>query len=248
MMNPMFTILVPTFNHGSLLRFALDSILQQTCQNFEVSVICDGAVEEGREIAWRYARKDPRIHVIDRPKGARHGENYRHEVLQSAKGEFVCYLADDDLWFPDHLHQMRQALSNADFVHSRYVAVVHKEQMTAIHETLEDAEIRDRMLNEEFNIFGPTIAGHRMDTYSRLPEGWSPGPEDVWSDLNMWRKFLQLENITFYTIPAVTALILPSPYRTSMTLQEREAETAFWAKQACSDSFRSTIQDTFFTL
>lgn len=96
--------------------------------------------------------------------------------------------------------------------------------------------------------FSPTIAGHRIDTYHRLLEGWSPGPEDVWSDLNMWRKFLKLDNITFHSIPAVTALILPSPFRTNMTLQEREAETAFWAKQIRCQSFRSTIQDTFFTL
>lgn len=41
-----------------------------------------------------------RFHVLDRPKGTRHGELYRHEALQVAKGKFVCYLSDDDLWFP----------------------------------------------------------------------------------------------------------------------------------------------------
>ncbi|WP_411829117.1 glycosyltransferase family 2 protein [Paenibacillus apiarius] len=46
-MEPVFSILVPTYTHGCLLRFALDSILQQTCQQFEVFVICDGAIDEG---------------------------------------------------------------------------------------------------------------------------------------------------------------------------------------------------------
>ncbi|MBD1382036.1 glycosyltransferase family 2 protein [Metabacillus arenae] len=248
MMDPMFTILVPTYNHGSLLRYALASILQQSCQNFEVFIICDGAMDEGVEIAWQYARKDPRFRVLDRPKGTRHGEAYRHEALQTAKGKFVCYLSDDDLWFPDHLQHMEEALLKADFVHSRYVAVLQKEKMVAIHESLEDTEIRDRMLKERYNIFGPTIAGHRLDTYRRLPEGWSPGPENVWSDLNMWRKFLKLEKITFHAILAVTALILPSNFRTTMSLKEREAETAFWAKRISCLSFRTTIQDTFFML
>ncbi|KEK21640.1 hypothetical protein BAGA_27575 [Bacillus gaemokensis] len=61
----------------------------------------------------------------------------------------------------------------------------------------------------------------------------------------MWRKFLQLDDITFYTIPIVTALILPSPFRTTMTLQEREAETLFWTNKICCSSFRSTLQDAF---
>ncbi|MCE5170056.1 glycosyltransferase family 2 protein [Paenibacillus profundus] len=116
MMEPIFTILVPTYTHGRLLHFALDSILQQTCQQFEVFVICDGAVDEGRDIAWEYSRKDARFHVLDRPKGFRNGEVYRHEALQIAQGKFVCYLCDDDQWFPDHLEQMEQALARADFV------------------------------------------------------------------------------------------------------------------------------------
>ncbi len=56
---------------------------------------------------------------------ARNGEIYRHEALQLAKGKFVCYLSDDDSWFPDHLQYMEQALSKADFVHSRYMAIVN---------------------------------------------------------------------------------------------------------------------------
>lgn len=97
-------------------------------------------------------------------------------------------------------------------------------------------------LSGPYNIFGPTVAGHRIDTYRRLPEGWAPGPEDVWSDLHMWRKFLRLDNITFTTIPAVTALVFPSPCRTAMTLQERATESAHWAKQTNSSSFRSSFQ------
>jgi glycosyltransferase involved in cell wall biosynthesis len=227
-MDPIFTILVPTYHHGRILRHALDSILQQTTQDFEVFVICDGAVDEGRQIAWQYAHRDKRFRVLDRPKGARNGEVYRHEALLAAKGKFVCYLSDDDLWFPDHLQLMEQALANNDFVHSRYVAVMKKAKLIAIRSSLEDAGIRQRMSKgENFNILGPTIAGHRMDTYHRLPQGWAPAQEDVWSDLNMWRKFLRLDDITVSTIPVVTALILPSPFRTTMTLQEREAEIAF---------------------
>ncbi|OPH53093.1 hypothetical protein BC351_31945 [Paenibacillus ferrarius] len=241
-MNPSFTILIPTFNHGYLLKYALDSILLQTNQNFEVFIICDGAVIEGRKTAWRYAFSDPRFNVVDRPKGDRHGEAYRHEALLSAKGKFVCYLGDDDLWFPDHLHQIEQALATCDFVHSRHTGVNDQNQVFSHYDSIENVEIRQRMLNQKFNIFGPTVVGHRMETYRRLQEGWAPGPSDIWSDLNMWRKFIRLEEINFATIPAVTALFLPSPFRLKMTLKEREEEMAMWAEKIRSSTFRNSLQ------
>ncbi|WP_337098201.1 glycosyltransferase family 2 protein [Paenibacillus sp. YIM B09110] len=242
--NPTFTVLVPTYNHGRLLMYALNSILQQTVQSFEVFVICDGAVDEGRKLAWQYAVKDHRIHVIDRPKGARHGEAYRHEALLAAKGKYVCYLGDDDLWFPDHLHLMGQALATSDFVHSRYVAV-NNYNMDILRGSLENIEIRNRMLNDRFNIVSPTIAGHRLEVYRRLPEGWSPSPLDIWTDLNMWRKFIRLEGITFSTIPVVTALLLPSPFRANLTLQEREQEMVYWSVKIKSSTFGDTLQELF---
>ena len=245
-MDPMFTIVVPTYQHGCLLRYALQSIEQQTIQDFEVFIICDGAVDEGRDIAWEYARQDHRFRVWDRPKGARNGEAYRHEALLTARGKFVCYLSDDDLWFPHHLQRMKYALVKNDFVHSRYVAVSHEDNMVVIRESLDDDKIRELMMSKKFNIFGPSIAGHRMDTYQRLPEGWAPGPDDIWSDLNMWRKFLRLEDIKIATIHEVTALILPSPFRAAMTLQDRESELAIWSEKIKDSFFRDSLQDLFY--
>ncbi|MBB6694630.1 glycosyltransferase family 2 protein [Cohnella xylanilytica] len=239
---PLFSIVVPTYRNGRLLRYALDSVRNQSLSDYEVFVVCDSAVEEGREIAFEFARRDSRFRVLDRPKGARHGEAYRHEVLLAARGRYVGYLCDDDLWLPDHLRRMGQALERAEFVHSLY-AFFQGGRLSVFRNALEDPAIRELMLEQPFNIFGPTAASHRLDTYFRLPEGWAPGPEGVWSDLNMWRKFLRLEHVVLSTVPEITSVSFPSSLRPSMTLEQREKETAYWAELIVSPAIRDILRE-----
>jgi len=238
---PLFSIVVPTYRNGRLLRYALDSVRNQSLSDYEVFIVCDGAVGEGLEIAFEFARRDSRFRVLDRPKGARHGEAYRHEALLAARGRYVGYLCDDDLWLPDHLRLMGRALESAEFVHSHY-AFLQGGRLSVLRNAVEDPSIRELMLEQPFNIFGPTAAAHRLDTYFRLPEGWAPGPEGVWSDLHMWRKFLRLEHVVLSTVPEITSVSFPSSLRPSMTLEQREKEMAYWAGLIVSPAIRDILR------
>jgi len=113
------TVIVPTHDHGPTLRFALASALAQTVEDIEVLVIGDGVPDVTREIVDEVLRQDARVRFFDHPKGPRHGEPYRHEALGEARGDIVCYLCDDDLWLPQHVELVREALEGADFVATR---------------------------------------------------------------------------------------------------------------------------------
>jgi hypothetical protein len=89
-------------------------------------------------------------------------------------------------------------------------------------------DMRRRMLTERFNLFGPTFAGYRMEAYRRLPEGWAPGPAGLWTDLNMWRKFLRETAFTFGTRAVVAALHFATPEREDATLAQRAEENRTW--------------------
>jgi glycosyltransferase involved in cell wall biosynthesis len=97
------TVIVPTHDHGPTLRLSVGSALAQTIEDIEVLVIGDGVPDVTREIVGELSRNDERLRFFDHPKGLRHGELYRHEALAQARGEIVCYLSDDDLWFPEHV-------------------------------------------------------------------------------------------------------------------------------------------------
>jgi hypothetical protein len=222
---PRFAILLPIIRAPAFLPFAIESVQAQTVSDFELHVICDGAPPETVACAQGYARRDPRVKVHAHPKGEREGEAYRHGALMESEARYVAHLGDDDLWFPDHLAEMETLLSTADFGNLLHVYVHPDGATELLPGNLARPQTRRRMLTEKFNLFGPTCAGYRMDAYRRLPLGWAPAPADIRTDLHMWRKFLAVENLTFATRAAVTAIHFAMPDRLDVPLEQRQEES-----------------------
>lgn len=219
-----FTVLLPIVRPPLFLPFAIDSVLAQHIADFELFVVCDGAPPETVACAEDYARRDARVKVRAFPKGERHGEAHRHQVLAGASGRYVAHLADDDLWLPDHLEEMEALLATADFGNLLHVYVRPDGRVEILPGDLGSPDTRRRMLAEPFNVFGLTFAGYRLDAYRRLPDGWTPAPPGTWTDLHMWRKFLGTEGFTFATRAAVTALHFAAPERAEFTPERRREE------------------------
>src|SRR5262249_38790734 len=112
------TVVVPTHDHGPTLRYSVASALAQTASDLEVLIMGDGVDDTTRAVAGELAPEDARVKVLDCPKGARPGEEHRHTALLECDSRVVCYLADDDLWLPDHVETMIALLDNADFAHA----------------------------------------------------------------------------------------------------------------------------------
>jgi succinoglycan biosynthesis protein ExoW len=146
-------------------------------------------------------------------------------VLALASGEFVAQIAYDDLWFPDHLRELGALLAEVEFGNLPLMAIGPDGSPLHFPGDLADPVTRQKLLSERFNFFGPTVAGYRLSTYRRLPEGWAPAPPDIWPDLHMWRKFLRLDGITAATRFALQSLCLHNSLRLHMTMDERRAET-----------------------
>jgi GalNAc5-diNAcBac-PP-undecaprenol beta-1,3-glucosyltransferase len=56
-----FTIVIPTYNHGSTIKYAIDSILSQNQQDFEIFIIGDGLPELVKPLINSIAQTDPLI-------------------------------------------------------------------------------------------------------------------------------------------------------------------------------------------
>lgn len=96
---PLVSVLMPTFNRRHTLPVALSSVLNQQYGNMEILVVRDGG-EDVADIVGSF--NDPRIVFIDR--GENRGKAYSlNEALQSAKGRYIAYLDDDDLYYPNHV-------------------------------------------------------------------------------------------------------------------------------------------------
>jgi glycosyltransferase involved in cell wall biosynthesis len=215
-----------------MLPFAIRSVLAQTEADFELCVVCDGAPPQTAELAQRFAVTDPRVLVFPFPKGERHGEAHRAAVLDGARSEFVAHIGDDDLWLPDHLAILSRLLARADFVNVPDFSVLPGLHLRARPiADLADVTVRRRMLETRWNFFGPTECAYRLSAYRSLPEGWAPGPQEIWSDLNMWRKFLRQPGLRFRSGQTLTSLKFPTPEWRKLSLARRQAASrAVWSR------------------
>lgn len=238
-----FTVLIPTFNNGVVVRNAIESVLAQTVDGLELFVVADGAPDETHAVLDEIAGSDPRVRIYKFAKGPRHGEDHRNAVLRVARGEMVCYLADDDVWFPDHLAVMQELLADADFAHTRHVEIHTNNSVSGQYLPISDQDVRRRMVEEKFNIFGPTCAGHRLDAYKRLPQRWSAAPPDVWTDLTMWRKWISAEGVRFRSSLAVTTLHFARVARQSQAPEAALNEVRLWAEIAKDQHFREALRE-----
>lgn len=221
------TVLVPTHDHGATLRYSIGSALRQTVEEIEVLVVGDGMPEYAREVALDIARSDRRVRLLEYPKGESRGELHRHGALAEARGRYVFYLSDDDLWFPDHLEAMLATFeaAQADFVHA---APVWRMADGSYYRWIVDlAQPRYRQLMFERANRVPLSSGaHTLDAYRRLPHGWRVTPPGEYTDAWMWRQFAEQPDTVFACSPRPTVLHLPSSVREGWTAEQRLAELA----------------------
>ena len=237
MKRPKATVLVPTHDHGPTLLYSVRSALAQTIPDIEVFIVGDGVPDVTREVVARLMDEDKRVRFFDNPKGPRHGEVHRHAALQHARGEIVAYLADDDLWLPGHIETMWRLLQDADFAHALPLAVHTDDTVITWNVDLAIPYYRELIINSENRI--PLACGaHTMEMYRRLPDGWNTTPDDVYTDLHMWRKFLRHPECRAVSSGRPTVVHFPSAWRTDRPLQQRLAELERWARSVADPAGR----------
>jgi len=106
---PLVSIIVPTQRRPEMLREAVESILAQTLRNVEAVVVNDGGPDVREVLA---ELNDPRIVYIrhDKPLGR---SCARNSGLAAARGQYIGYLDDDDVFYPDHLERLVEHLRRA---------------------------------------------------------------------------------------------------------------------------------------
>lgn len=99
---PLVSIYIPTHNRASKLKRALASLLNQTYKNLEILVCDDGSSDETQEYVNELLKINKNIiyYRNERPMGACRARNI---CIESAKGEFITGLDDDDEFTPDRI-------------------------------------------------------------------------------------------------------------------------------------------------
>jgi len=107
---PLVSVLIPTFNRRQYLPVALSSVVHQDYSNIEIFVVNDGG-EDVSDVVSSF--NDPRVIFINRRENR--GPAFTlNEALVRAKGKYICYLGDDDLYYPHHVSTLLNVLESQD--------------------------------------------------------------------------------------------------------------------------------------
>ena len=116
----LISIIVPIYNVEKYLRQCLDSIQDQSYQNFECLLINDGSPDNSADICKEYVSKDPRFRYIEKENGG--VSSARNLGLEHSKGEYITFIDSDDWVDSDYLEVLYKSLTDekADVAVSTY--------------------------------------------------------------------------------------------------------------------------------
>jgi len=100
----MVSVIIPCFNRADYIGKALDSVLRQTYQNFEIVVVDNGSTDSSIEVVEKYCKKYKQIHLIKNKINIISVS--LNKGLKGAKGKYYAQLDSDDEYAPDCLENM----------------------------------------------------------------------------------------------------------------------------------------------
>ncbi len=109
--DPLISIVVPTFNHASFLKAALDSICAQTYLHWQAIVVNNFSTDNTLDIVAGF--NDDRIRLINFHNGGVIAASRNHGI-HHATGQFVAFLDSDDVWYPEKLAACVLALQDGN--------------------------------------------------------------------------------------------------------------------------------------
>lgn len=191
---PMVSIITPTYNRPDLLREAIGSVLNQSFDDWEMLIVDDGSEPGARSVVDGFA--DPRLRYVRLDHVGRSAA--RNCGLELARGMYIGFLDDDDLYHPDKLAREISFLCahpGVDIVGSGYRAVG---KMDEVLRTYENWTVKPE-INRENCLFGVPLATCSVLIARKAIQSmdrWFDPALDLWEDSDFFRR-LFLTGIRF---------------------------------------------------
>lgn len=110
MSNPVISVIIPTVNRKQWVCDAIDSVLKQSFKDYEIIVVDDGSTDGTSDLLRQKYGDQIRLFRTagsNAPTAKNYGAGY-------ARGEFIAFLDDDDLWYPEKLEKQWRLMCSQD--------------------------------------------------------------------------------------------------------------------------------------
>lgn len=198
---PLVSVVMPVYNAEPYLKEAIDSILEQTYENFELLAINDGSKDNSGKIIDHYAKIDSRVKAI-------HQKNtgivkVLNRGIDMANGEFIARMDSDDVSFPRRFEQQLAVFAEDPKVVlvAGGFEVIDEDGEFLYREVL---PARDRDLKRRMLLRNPLAHGSVMfrksviETVGTYTDEFGPTEDfELWSRISTAGKFVALETTIF---------------------------------------------------
>lgn len=108
---PAVSVVIPLYNKARFIDRAVDSVLGQSLEDFELVVVDDGSTDDGPDRVEELAKADRRVRLVKQANRGPGGA--RNRGMRESRAELVAFLDADDEWLPEYLAQGVEALQRA---------------------------------------------------------------------------------------------------------------------------------------
>lgn len=210
--SPRVSIVIATYNRASFIGKAIESVLDQTYDSYEIIIVDDGSTDETLSVVSKY--ESSRIKYIYQENSGR--SSARNTALSLIQGEYVAFLDSDDMFLPQKLELQVELLeNNPDFGMSYTSARVSDEHGNEIikdgavdggayYLATDSGWLHDKIaFYLPVTILLPTVMV-RKDVLKRV--GGFDESLSRFEDTDLWRRISKVTQIVALDIPLTTVL------------------------------------------
>ncbi len=143
------SIIMPSWNTANFIAESIQSVINQTYENWELIIVDDCSTDNTDEIVESF--KDKRIKYFHNEKNSGAALT-RNKAMREAQGEWIAFLDSDDLWTPEKLdHQIKFMKDNGyDFSYTEYEKIDEEDKPLNIYVTGPDKVNKHKMYNYDY--------------------------------------------------------------------------------------------------
>jgi hypothetical protein len=220
---PKVSVLIATYNYSSVLRYAVASVLRQSFRDFEVIVAGDCCTDDSEAVAQSFG--DARVRWLNLTENSGSKSLPLNAAIKVARGEYIAYLGHDDLWHPDHLRTVVDAIeeSGADFAYTVAVYIPPPGETERPVSGIFPEEFRSGHVLLHSCVVHPKSVLERMGLWPDYRETQIPGDQLFWIHAAEAR-------LRFFGVPKVTVWKFNASSRPGCYIDQRCEEQARYFK------------------
>ncbi len=109
---PLVSVIIPNYNHAPFLKERIDSVLNQTYDNFEVIILDDKSTDNSKEVIESYRGHSKISHIVYNEENSGSTFKQWQKGFELAKGDYIWIAESDDVAHPDFVNSIMERMSN----------------------------------------------------------------------------------------------------------------------------------------